>query len=188
MKIMLDAGHGYQTPGKRSPDGMKEYEFNRAVAAYSKLLLDKYNGVEVYFTHSDTEDVPLFKRIGRANAIGADVFISIHANAFGDGSWNKACGIETFVHTSKPKLALALANSIQSTMAAMTGLPDRGVKTANFQVLRQTKCPAVLVECGFMTNQQEAKLLQSDNYRKLCAKAITTSILLWGQSPAKVKH
>ncbi|RFU63902.1 N-acetylmuramoyl-L-alanine amidase [Peribacillus glennii] len=176
MKVMLDAGHGYQTPGKRSPDGMKEYDFNRAVAAYAKLFLDKHKGVEVYFSHSDKEDVPLHKRAALANSIGVDIFISIHANAFGDGTWNNACGIETFVHTSKPKQAISLAKKIQSTVTAMTGLPDRGVKTANFQVLRETKCPAVLVECGFMTNRQEAKLLQSNHYRKLCAKAITISI------------
>lgn len=177
MKIMLDAGHGYQTPGKRTPDGMREYEFNRAVASHAKALLDKYAGVTVHFAHSDLEDIPLHKRSGQANALGADVYISIHANAAGNGSWNDASGIETFVHTSKPKQSLALAEKIQRTITAVTGLSNRGVKTANFQVLRETKCPAVLVECGFMTNRHEARLLQSDKYRKRCAEAIVNSIV-----------
>ncbi|MDQ0220012.1 N-acetylmuramoyl-L-alanine amidase [Peribacillus cavernae] len=177
MKIILDAGHGYQTSGKRTPDGMQEYEFNRAVASHAKLLLDKHEGVTVHFTHSDHEDTPLRQRTDRANVLKADVFVSIHANAFGNGSWNDACGIETFVYTSKPIESLTLAEKIQSNMTAMTGLSDRGVKAANFHVLRETICPSILVECGFMTNLHESALLHSDEYRKICAKAIVKSIV-----------
>lgn len=177
MKIMLDAGHGFQTPGKRTPDGLREYEFNRAVASHAKALLDKYKEVTVYFAHSDLEDVPLHKRSGQANAVKADVYISIHANAFGNGSWNDAGGIETYAYSLEAQESLKLAEKIQSTITAMTGLLNRGVKTADFQVLRETKCPAVLVECGFMTNREEARLLHSDDYRKLCAEAIVKSIV-----------
>ncbi|RFU67050.1 N-acetylmuramoyl-L-alanine amidase [Bacillus sp. V59.32b] len=177
MKIMLDAGHGYQTPGKRTPDGMREYEFNRAVASEAKSLLDKYAEVTVYFAHSDREDIPLRRRTDQANALKADVYISIHANAFGNGSWNDAGGIETFVYATKPQESLSLAKRIQTNMTDLTGLIDRGVKTGDFHVLRETKCPAVLVECGFMTNHLEASLLRSEDYRKLCAKAIVKSIV-----------
>jgi N-acetylmuramoyl-L-alanine amidase len=177
MKIVLDAGHGYQTPGKRTPDGMREYEFNRAVASHAKSLLDNYGGITVFFAHSDTGDIPLSQRTGQANNRKANVYISIHANAVGNGSWNEACGIETFVYVTKPKESLSLAEKIQRNLTAMTGLADRGVKTANFHVLRETKCPAVLVECGFMTNRHESSLLHSDEYRKLCATAIVNSIV-----------
>lgn len=177
MKIVLDAGHGYQTSGKRTPDGMREYEFNRAVASEAKSLLDKYSEVTVYFAHSDHEDIPLHRRTDRANALKANVYLSIHANALGNGSWNDTGGIETFVYVTRPKESVSLAKMIQNNLTDMTGLIDRGVKTGNFHVLRETKCPAVLVECGFMTNHHEASLLRSEGYRKLCANAIVKSIV-----------
>src|SRR5688500_14775917 len=106
MKIMVDAGHGYETAGKRTVDGMKEYEFNRAVANEIKKLLDVYENVTVQFSHSDKEDVPLSERTAKANQSSIDLFLSIHANAHGNGrEWTTAEGIETYVYLSKPKAA-----------------------------------------------------------------------------------
>jgi N-acetylmuramoyl-L-alanine amidase len=176
LKIVLDAGHGYDTPGKRSPDGMKEYEFNRMVANYAKKLLSQYKNVEVYFTHSDVKDIPLQTRTKQANALKANLLISIHANASGSGGWNSAEGIETFIHTRKPAEAVKLANSVHKNLILATRLKDRGVKTANFHVLRETTMPSILIECGFMTNKEEIKLLRSDSYRQKCAEAIVKGI------------
>ncbi|WP_034645159.1 N-acetylmuramoyl-L-alanine amidase [Bacillus methanolicus] len=175
MKIMLDAGHGYSTKGKRSPDGLREYEFNRSVANYARDLLQEYENVTVYFAHSDLKDVPLQERTDKANRLKVDCYVAIHANAYGN-TWNDAGGIETYVHTSKPLEAAKLAEKIQRNLVISTGLKDRGVKTADFHVLRETNMTAVLVECGFMTNRQEAKLLRSDVYRKTCAEAIVKGI------------
>lgn len=175
MKILLDAGHGYNTPGKRSPDGMREYEFNRVVASYAKTFLEEYENVTVYFSHSDTKDVSLQERTDKANRLDVDCFVSIHANAYGSG-WNSARGIETFVYKTKPKESLQLAEKVQHNLVIATGLPNRGVKTANFHVLRTTSMPAILIECGFMTNKEEVKLLRSDVYRKTCAEAIAKGI------------
>lgn len=175
MKIFLDAGHGYSTPGKRSPDGMREYEFNRAVAICAKELLESYEGVSAEFAHADSHDVPLKERTEKANRLKADCYVSIHANASGS-SWNEAGGIETFVHLSKPKEALALAEKIQKNLVLSSGLKNRGVKLANFHVLRETRMTAVLIECGFMTNKKEADLLRSEAYRKSCALAIVAGI------------
>ncbi|MDM5228460.1 N-acetylmuramoyl-L-alanine amidase [Cytobacillus sp. NJ13] len=176
MKIILDAGHGYSTSGKRSPDGMREYEFNRAVADLSKEMLEKYQNTEVFFAHSDERDIPLAERTALANKHNVDCYVSIHANAYGTGGWNSAGGIETYVYPSKPREALALAQKIQRNLISATGLRDRGVKTADFQVLRETKMTAVLVECGFMTNKEEASLLRTPLYRKRCAQAIVKAI------------
>ena len=176
MKIILDAGHGYSTPGKRGPDGMREYEFNRAVASLAKEMLGKYQNTEVFFAHSDERDVPLAERTSLANTQNADCYVSIHANAYGTGEWNSAGGIETYVYPSKPREALALAQKIQRNLISSTGLRDRGVKTADFHVLRETKMTAVLVECGFMTNKEEASLLRTPIYRKRCAQAIAKAI------------
>jgi len=186
MKIVIDAGHGQETPGKRSPDGsLREYQFNSAVARYvADELLHGYEDVEILFTHDDSRDVPLKERTDRANAWGADVFVSIHANAYGDGGWNNAKGIETYVYTTRPAAALKLAEAVHRNLIRATGRPDRGVKTANFHVLRETKMPAILVECGFMTNREECELLKSDAYRRKCAEAIVAGIVeVYGLRP-----
>lgn len=178
MKIVIDAGHGPETPGKRSPDGsLREYQFNSAVAQYvADAFLHKYEGVEVLMTHDDSRDVPLKERTDKANAWKADLFVSIHANASGDG-WSAAQGIETYVHTSWPKEAVALANAVQRRLIRLTGRPDRGVKSADFHVLRETRMTAILIECGFMTNKDECALLKSDDYRRKCAEAIVAGIV-----------
>jgi N-acetylmuramoyl-L-alanine amidase len=176
MKIMLDAGHGYNTPGKRSPDGLKEYEFTRAVANYARNILNTYKDVTVYFSHSDEKDVALQARTDMANRLNVDLFVSIHANAFGS-TWNDANGIETFVYVTKPRVAYELAQKIQRHLITSTGLKNRGVKTADFHVLRETKMDAVLVECGFYTNPEEVKLIRSEGYRRKCAEAIVKGIV-----------
>ncbi len=175
MKIMLDAGHGPTTAGKRSPNGMKEFEFNEAVANLVADSLKVVKGVTLFHAHSTINDVPLNVRTDMANRLGVNCYISIHANAFGNG-WNSAAGIETYVHSSKPPEASRLAQIIQDKLVKNTGLKDRGVKTANFHVLRETKMTAILVECGFMTNKTEAALLLTTEYRKKCAEAIATGL------------
>ncbi|MBT2678918.1 N-acetylmuramoyl-L-alanine amidase [Bacillus sp. ISL-35] len=176
MKIMLDAGHGYNTPGKRSPDGLREYEFNRAVANYAKQLLENYKNVTVYFSHSDQRDVSLTARTDKANSLNVDIFVSIHANAFGSGGWNNVGGIETYVYPSRPPVANQLAQKIQRNLVIATGLENRGVRTADFHVLRETKMDAVLVEGGFMTNRNEVELLRSETYRRTVAEGIVTAL------------
>lgn len=179
MKIILDAGHGYNTPGKRSPDGFREWEFNNEVALMARELLKLYQNVDVQLSHdvSGKSDVDLKNRTDYANKWMADLFVSIHANAFGAGGWNDVDGIETFIHTSNPPEAGALAAKVQKNLVVATGRDNRGVKKANFHVLRETNMTAILVECGFMTNKAEVELLKSQAYRATCAKAIVEGIV-----------
>jgi N-acetylmuramoyl-L-alanine amidase len=176
LKILLDAGHGYNTPGKRSPDGLREYEFNRAVANYANQLLENYKNVTVYFSHSDQRDVSLTARTDKANSLNVEIFVSIHANAFGSGGWNNVGGIETYVYPSRPPVANQLAQKIQRNLVIATGLENRGVRTADFHVLRETKMDAVLVEGGFMTNRNEVELLRSETYRRTIAEGIVKAL------------
>lgn len=175
MKIMLDAGHGPETPGKRSPDGrLREFHFNSAVAdAVKKRLV--LNGHLVLFSHQKDADVPLHERTNLANRLKVELFISIHANAYGS-TFNPRCGIECFTYTNPSAAAKTLAASLQTALVLATGRPDRGVKKADFAVLRDTHMPAVLIECGFMTNQIELELLKSENYQNSCANAIAYAI------------
>jgi N-acetylmuramoyl-L-alanine amidase len=176
MKIMLDAGHGYNTAGKRSIDGMREYEFTRQVAAFASEMLSAYQNVTVYFAHSDSGDVPLQERTNSANRLNVNAYVSIHANAFGT-TWNDANGIETYVYTANHQETFQLAQKIQSNLVALTGLRNRGVKVADFHVLRETKMPAILVECGFMTNRNEAALMRTEAFQRNCAQAIVNGLV-----------
>lgn len=176
LKVAWCAGHGPETPGKRTPDGsMREYHFNSIVAKYAAELLSGYEGVEMLMVHDDSRDVPLKERTDKANAWGADLYVSIHVNAFG-GTWNDANGIETFVYQRGIE-AEEVAKAVQSEMIKLTDRRDRGVKVDNLHVLRETNMTAILVECGFMTNREEAELLKSDAYRRICANAIVNGIV-----------
>ena len=100
--LMIDAGHGPETAGKRSPDGvLREFSFNSAVADFVKYyLIDE--GFTVIFAHKANEDISLTTRTKLANSHDVNAFVSIHANAFGS-DWNSANGIETFVYSAVVK-------------------------------------------------------------------------------------
>lgn len=185
MKICIDAGHGINTPGKRTPlfkDGtfMKEFQFNVKVAGYLADELLKYKNVEVFFTHdhpTGKRDVPLAERTNKANNLKADLFVSLHANAYGDGkSFNSAQGTSTFIYNTAPKATLNIASTIHEELVKSLGRNNRGLKRANFHVLRETKMSAVLIEHAFMTNLVEAGLLKSDSFRKVSALATARAI------------
>lgn len=179
MRIMLDAGHGLNTPGKRTPDdSMREFQFNSAVADYTKELLLCYEDVTVDFAHdpSGKIDISLLARTNTANSKKSVVYVSIHGNAAGNG-WSSATGIETFIHpTNNTAISRKLANLVQKKLVLATGLRDRGVKTANFHVLREVDMPSILIEGGFMTNKTEAALMKSELYRRKFASALASAL------------
>ena len=178
MKIALDSGHSLNTAGKRTPDGMHEWSFNSVVATHIANELKGYIDVETIRVDDITGavDVSLSARSDKANKWGADAYISIHANAYGSGGWNNVSGIETFTYPTASRESFVLAKLVQDELVKATKRNDRGIKTANFAVLRSTNMPAILVECGFMTNKEEATLLKSDAYRKTCASAIVKGL------------
>lgn len=180
MKIAHDAGHGYNTAGKRVPDGsMREWEFNSVVASLVETALERFQGVQQIRLDDPTgrTDVGLKDRTDRANSWGANVIVSYHANAFGVSGFNSAHGIETYVHPNASSESKRLADVIQKNLVKETKRANRGVKSANFHMLRESKMTSVLLEMGFMTNREEAGLLKSTAYRILCAKAIVDSLV-----------
>lgn len=175
MLVCIDAGHGIETAGKRSFDGsLLEYEFNRDVANRLKKYLE-LAGVKIVMTCRDEHDISLAERCRIANAAKADIFISIHANAFGT-TWNTARGWEIYIY-KKGGQAETIAKAIHSTSIPALGLIDRGIKEANFYVLKNTTMPAVLVEHGFYTNKEECALLKTGDFREKCAIADAKGIL-----------
>ncbi|MCM8901337.1 N-acetylmuramoyl-L-alanine amidase [Caldicoprobacter algeriensis] len=177
-KIAIDNGHGLNTPGKRTPtfpDGrqIREWEFNYPTAQKLKQVLERC-GLETIMVSDTQEDTPLATRVSRANNAKADVFVSIHFNAF-KGEWGTHGGVETHYYPTSEK-GKRLAQLVQAELAKATGLRDRGIWASNFYVLRETKMPAILCECGFMDNMEEAKLMLDENYQWTVAEAIGRGI------------
>lgn len=182
LDLYIDAGHGPNTAGKRSPDGtLREFNFNNPTAKKLAAIMKEYEGVTTYFTYKENEDTPLKTRTNTANALAKKssaknkAFVSIHGNASGN-EWSSAHGLETFVYTTKPAASVKLATNVEAGMVKQTGLTDRGVKTDNLHVVRETTMPAILVEGGFMTNKEEAALMKTAAFQQKIAQGIADGL------------
>lgn len=170
VKIYIDAGHGGKDPGAIG-NGLKEKDITLSVALKVATILQRHKISVVQSRTTDTF-LSLTERTNKANKANANIFVSIHANAFGN---NQAQGVETFSYPNSRNGA-RLSKYIQDNiLAAKLYTKNRGTKTANFAVLRQTKMPAALVEMGFITNSQDADLLK--NKQNEFAQAIAKGIL-----------
>jgi N-acetylmuramoyl-L-alanine amidase len=181
LKISLAAGHaGFGvTPGKRPFDGsMYEWDFNNEVVKYIVEELSHYEGVATHRVDDPTgrTDVPLQTRSNRANDWGSNVHLSIHANAFGT-TWNSVRGIETYVYKTSLKEAFALATKVQAELISATGCNNRGVKTGNLHMVRETAMTAILIEGPFMSNRDDLALLKSDSFRKKFARGVVEGVV-----------
>src|SRR5699024_3178193 len=175
MLIAYDAGHGKNTPGKRSPSGEREWYFNDEVArAFAKEL----GNYEVKLLRTDdatgNRDVPLKERTDKANKANADAYISFHHNAY-QSKWGNHTGVETFYHANSSK-GKALANAVQKTIVKAYGLRDRGIKTNNLHITRETRMPAILVEGGFMDSNIDIKVLRDKSKLQAVGKAIADTV------------
>ncbi len=179
LVVAIDPGHGVTTGGKRSIDSsLMEWEFNRSVAYKLKDLLNA-QGIQTVMTvsKSDQTDPSLASRVAVANNAGnVDLFVSIHANAYGS-TWNSAHGWEIYSYKTGGVSERAAKYIESATTSLIPELTDRGTKTANFYVIKNTEMPAVLIEHGFYTNATEVELLKSDDFRNRLANADAVGIV-----------
>lgn len=191
MKVIIDNGHGENTPGKRSPDGMLtspgrvalyEFEFNRDIACRLALLLQA-NGLEPHMLVPEFKDVSLGERSRRANEVfqkdKESFLVSIHGNAFNE----KASGFEVYTYVGQSESdTLAEFMCIQ----AKADLPFRMRfdtsdgdldKESRFYILKHTKCPAILTESGFMDNPKDLAFMISDEGRQKIAETHLFAII-----------
>lgn len=168
-KICLDYGHGGKDWGA-SYNGRKEsvdvFKLGESIA----INLER-KGVEVIRTRIDDTYTSLSKRVNIGNKTSIDYFISIHRNAYRP---EKAKGVEVFLHKNANSRTRRLAFNIQQSLVAI-GFKDRGVKNANFYVLRNTICPAILIELGFIDNSLD-NLIFDGNWNKI-SESISQEIL-----------
>lgn len=177
MKVCVDAGHGGSDPGAVGtvPFEVEEHTVNLAVAERVEAALEG-RGHWVVMTRRQDRTLSLRARADFANRLGAELFVSVHANAAAS-SW--AEGMEVY-HFPGSGAGQHAAHEIRWQLA--TRFPDhrdRGVKEANFTVLRRTWMPAVLVECEFLTNPEQLVFLTDPDYQQRIGEAIATGIDRW---------
>ena len=190
MKILIDPGHGIDTPGKRSPDGLfREYLWNRQVA---DLILEGLvsAGVDASLVVTETNDVTLRNRVNRVNTIcnrvGASnvLLVSVHANAAGNGSaWMNARGWSCYTTKGKTE-SDSLAECLYDAFEAE--FPERKIRKdmsdgdrdweEDFCVIKKSKCPAVLLENFFYDNREECAWLLLEGTKVRIADAIVAGL------------
>lgn len=173
--VVLDAGHGGHDRGGIPSNLMPEKGVTLDVARQVRDYLADA-GLRVVMTRTSDTFVSLPARVAIANAQKRSIFVSIHFNS---GTRRGANGIESFYcgPTSKPLAALLLRYVMKTTDAE-----NRGVKKANFYVLRKTKSTSALIECGFLTNTHDVALASSTAYRTRLARQIANAILEYRRS------
>jgi N-acetylmuramoyl-L-alanine amidase len=169
--VVLDPGHGGPDPGAVGIGGLSEIDIVDPVANRVAALL-RESGVEPVLTRTGNYDLDLDPRVDLANRIPANLFVSIHANAI-SMSRPDVNGIETYYYQS----GSYLADTIHESLIDATGSNDRGVRTARFYVLRYTDMPAVLLELGFVTGDQDAPRLRDPDHQEILARGIARGIL-----------
>ncbi len=184
--VIIDAGHGGEDGGASSADGTKEKDLNLSVALNLGKLLES-NGFSVVYTRKDDSMLyatsegskkmqDLKNRLNVAEENEDAVFISIHMNKF---SQEKYSGLQVF-YSNNNKESEHLANIIQSnTKEFQQNENNREIKSAgsNIYLLNNINNPAVLVECGFLSNSNECEKLKDETYRKEIALVIYSSLI-----------
>ncbi|MBF2077186.1 MAG: N-acetylmuramoyl-L-alanine amidase [Synechococcales cyanobacterium T60_A2020_003] len=177
LVVVLDPGHGGTDPGAVGINGLSELDVVLPVAQEVAAILEE-QGVSATLTRTnDSQTIDLAPRVQTAERADADLFVSIHANAI-SMSRPDINGIETYYASDRGR---PLAQAIQSNMVELTGMRDRGIKTARFYVIVNTSMPAVLVELGFVTGSEDAPLLSDPAVRSLMAEAIARGILEYAE-------
>ena len=177
--IVIDPGHGGSDAGAIGPTGVREKDVSLGVALKLRDFLEE-QGDPVIMTRTTDRDVhspqatngqELQARVSKAPSDAA-MFISIHCNAFSNPASN---GMETYFYTGS-SLGRRLAKLINEELERYGGLFNRGVKSANFYVLKHSSMPATLLELGFVTNPEEEQFLANEDYQASLARAILTGI------------
>lgn len=188
--ILLDPGHGGIDPGKVSVTGTNEKEINLAISVKTKEKLEKA-GYKVVMTRED--DAGLYKegdsnkktadmkrRCLMAEESKADILVSIHQNSY-QSEGVKGAQVFYYSHSDEgEKLAKAIQKGFQTVVA-----PDNGREVKandSYYILLNVKCPAVIAECGFLSNYEEAQLLEKEEYQEKVAEAICMGIEEYFQS------
>lgn len=190
--IVVDVGHGGLDPGKVSADGIKEKDINLEIALYLKdyLIAMDYT---VYLTRetdcglydenvSNKKTSDLNNRIQFFSEKKANCVVSIHQNSFPDSSQH---GAQTFYFSGNPE-GKNFAQCIQNSLLAMDSTNKRVEKASDsYYLLKHSKIPAVIVECGFLSNPEETANLTDSNYQKRLAFSIAQGVAQYNANTSR---
>ena len=198
VRVMLDPGHGGEDDGASNKNpAVKEKDITLSIALKLGAHLTAA-GMQVVYTRTNDTTIALDERSLLTRRSKADVFVSIHANY---ASKPEAAGVETYALTpcGYPGTAegsrvpgwqignrfdfhnTLLGFSIHSKLAVLAQAPDRGLRRQSFSVLRESSCPAVLLEVGFLSNRAEALKMLDDAWQEKCAAAVTEGVLTYAK-------
>jgi N-acetylmuramoyl-L-alanine amidase len=169
VTVVIDAGHGGYDRGGIPGQRVSEKEMTLDVARRLRSVLQA-SGYRVVMTRDSDVFVPLGTRTAIANSQRNAIFVSVHFNS---ATRRGASGIETYFYGRD---SLALASAVHHYVAGGAPSENRGVRRRGYFVLRRTNIPAVLVECGFLTNPTEAAYAQNASYRQKLAEAIASGV------------
>jgi N-acetylmuramoyl-L-alanine amidase len=194
VNVVIDPGHGGSDTGAIGTRGTKEKDLVLDIANRIEKHLESY-GVNTKLTRGKDSFLRLSARTAKADKLGADILVSVHLNSARNPDTE---GIETYTlpaagHPStagndddktysgnkNDKANTLLAYHVHKQMLALCGGADRGIRHARFDVLQNASCPAILVECGFISNKGEEAKLQQAEHREKIAKGITRGVLLY---------
>lgn len=195
--IILDAGHGGIDGGAVSKDGSNEKDINLSIAKYLESYLTQ-SGAKVIMTRSDDRSLhgkeaqtvnekkksDLLKRKEKVNSSGADLFISIHQNFFTESKYS---GAQTFYEPKSPQsktAALIIQNSLKDNADNSNLRLPMQIDSSKI-LFADLKIPAVLVECGFLSNPEEAKMLSAKEYQQKLAFSIYLGIIQYFDKEAR---
>lgn len=179
--IILDPGHGGKDQGAKIRN-IEEKTLTLRTAYLTKKHLEMY-GYRVILTRARDVYLPLGTRVTLANRRSPSLFVSIHYNS---AAATSAKGIEVFYYgkgiPSRRQLSKDLASCVLNQMIGTTKAKSRGVKQGNFQVIRETTMPGILVEAGFITNPEERALITTQTYLDQLAKGIARGVDQYAKS------
>src|SRR5436190_6777654 len=168
--VVVDAGHGGKDSGAYRRYGPPEKTVALDVAQRLEHKL-RESQIKTVMTRDSDVFIPLNDRVAIENNQKNAIFVSIH---FNDSRKRGTRGFETYYHSGA---SVDLANGIQQRLMTIPNSANGGVHTANFRVLRLANCPAVLVECGYLSNRSEGKQARDSEYRELLADRIAEAIV-----------
>nr|WP_263327300.1 N-acetylmuramoyl-L-alanine amidase [Neobacillus sp. Marseille-Q6967] len=170
VKVFIDPGHGGSDPGAVG-NGLQEKTLTFQIATTLRdILLNEYEGVSVLMSRTGDQTVSLSQRTDAANNWGADFYLSIHINAGG------GTGFESYVYPGVAAPTTTYQDIIHEEILKVVEFANRGEKTANFHVLRESNMPALLTENGFIDNTNDANKLKSSSFLAAIARGHANGI------------
>lgn len=171
--IVIDAGHGGYDAGAVNGTRLEKNDNLRMVMAIGERL--EQCGINVVYTRTTDEFVSLLERSRISNNNDADLFVSVHRNSATNPNAN---GVEVLVYTNPSAKSLQTAEDILQSLASVGIQSNRGIKQANLSVLRETNSPAILIELGFINNDEDNELFDNrfDEYADAIARSLAQSV------------